>query len=295
MKSKKNENQNSMDRTEHTQDTGKYRTNKKDQFYTKEEVAKSCIQQIIEKLPHTNEYTWIEPSAGNGAFLHNIPREYAKIGIDIDPKANDIDTQDYLTWKPPTEKEIIIFGNPPFGRQSSMAKSFIKKSCQFAKVIAFILPKSFVKPSMFDVFDLKFHLIYTMELEKDSFLLNGSKYDVPCIFQIWEKKETNRNVEKKINPCGFRYVKGSEEYDIAFRRVGGLAGKCYPNNGTKYSIQSHYFIKLDDKKNMENIIKKINQHSFPSNTLGPRSISKPETNKVINEIIQTEIGSDTSL
>jgi hypothetical protein len=45
----------------------------KDQFYTNESVAKSCINQITALLPHTNKYVWVEPSAGNGAFLHNIP------------------------------------------------------------------------------------------------------------------------------------------------------------------------------------------------------------------------------
>ena len=33
------------------------------------------------------------------------------------------------------------------------------------------------------------------------------------------------------------------------------------------------------------IIEKINNHIFPSNTVGPRSLSKSETNVVINNII----------
>jgi hypothetical protein len=275
--------------TPEKQDTGKFRTNMKDQFYTDENVAKTCINQITTILPHTKKYVWVEPSAGNGAFLHNIPSCYEKIGLDLEPKAKDIIKQDYLKWSPPKDKDIIIFGNPPFGRQSSLAKSFISKSCKFAKVIAFILPKSFTKPSMFSVFDLKFHLIHSAELEKDSFVINGSKYDVPCVFQIWEKKNTDRIVEDKIYPVGFQYVKPTEKYDIVFRRVGGLAGKCYRNDGTDYSIQSHYFIKFDDKAVplVETIIGKINKHIFPSNTLGPRSLTKSEANIVINEIINS--------
>ena len=275
--------------TPEKQDTGKFRTNMKDQFYTEENVAKTCINQITTLLPDTKKYVWIEPSAGNGAFLHNIPSCYEKIGIDLEPKAKDIIKQDYLKWSPPKDKDIIIFGNPPFGRQSSLAKSFISKSGEFAKVIAFILPKSFTKPSMFSAFDLKFHLIHSAELEKDSFVINGSKYDVPCVFQIWEKKNTDRIVEDKIYPVGFQYVKPTEKYDIVFRRVGGLAGKCYRNDGTDYSIQSHYFIKFDDKAVpfVETIIGKINKHIFPSNTLGPRSLSKSEANIVINEIINS--------
>jgi len=271
------------------QDTGKFRTNMKEQFYTSETVAKSCIENILTLLPYTSNYLWVEPSAGNGAFLHNIPSTFEKIGIDLEPKASDILKQDYLKWEAPLDKDIIIFGNPPFGRQSSLAKSFISKSCDFAKVIAFILPKSFIKPSMFNVFNSKFHLIHTKELEKDSFIINDSKYDVPCVFQIWQKKDTDRITQEKINPIKFKYVKYNEKYDIAFRRVGGLAGKCYKNNGTEYSIQSHYFIEFDTDiiQYMVMIIDKINKHIFPSNTVGPRSLSKSEVNYVINDIINS--------
>ena len=271
------------------QDTGKFRTNMKDQFYTSESVAKSCIQSILEVLPFTRGYLWVEPSAGNGSFLHNIPLNFEKIGLDLEPKSKGILQQDFLKWVPPPNKNIVIFGNPPFGRQSSLAKAFISKSCEFAKIIAFILPKSFTKPSMFNAFGLKFHLIQSIELEKDSFVINGSKYDVPCVFQIWQKKDGDRKIEDKVNPVGFEYVKPNESYDIVFRRVGGLAGKCYKNDGTKFSAQSHYFIKFNYHivSYTDIIIEKTNNHTFPSNTLGPRSLSKSEANVVINDIIES--------
>ena len=140
---------------------------------------------------------------------------------------------------------------------------------------------------MFNSFSLKFHLFHSIELEKYSFVINGSKYDVPCVFQIWKKKDIDRVVESKINPNGFQYVKITEKYDIAFRRVGGLAGKCYKNDGREFSFQSHYFIKFNENIvfYIDKIIEKINKHIFPSNTIGPRSLSKTEANIVINEII----------
>lgn len=272
-----------------SQDTGKYRINMKDQFYTNENVAKSCIQHITSLLPFTRDYIWVEPSAGKGSFLHNIPISFEKIGLDLEPKADDILKQDYLKWDPPPDKDIIVFGNPPFGRQSSLAKAFISKSCKFAKIIAFILPKSFTKPSMYNTFDLKFHCIHSVELDKDSFEINGCKYDVPCVFQIWQKTNTDRKIEEKTNPIGFEYVKSSEIYHIAFRRVGGFAGKCYKNDGSDFSIQSHYFIKFKENvvSYIDDIIQKINSHTFPSNTTGPRSLSKSEANVVINAIIHS--------
>ena len=293
-----------------TQDTGKFRTNLNDQFYTNDTIAKKCIQHIIELYPigSLSEYLWIEPSAGNGSFLHQIPSTFNKIGIDIEPKSDDIQKHDYLTWSIPlnssVERQIIVFGNPPFGRQSSFAKAFITKSCSFAKIIAFILPKSFMKPSMNNVFHRNFHLVFNIELEKNAFMLNGVKYDVPCVFQIWEKKDSERQVDEKVTPIGFQYIKLDADtdtdalslsYDIALRRVGGLAGKCYrASSGSsgaiciRRSIQSHYFIRFDESipSYIDAIIGKINNHTFPSNTVGPRSLSKSEINIVLNKIIQ---------
>jgi hypothetical protein len=213
------------------QDTGKFRKNTKDQFYTNVSIAASCIQHIITKIHYTTNYVWVEPSAGNGSFFHNIPSTIEKIGLDLEPMADDIQQQDYLQWELPhslKNKKIVVIGNPPFGRQSSLAKSFIVKSCEFATIVAFILPKSFTKPSMFRVFDMKFHCIESIELEKNAFVINGSPHDVPCVFQIWQKMDRNREMDVKVEPRGFTYVKpfgnGSiRQYHIAFRRVGGLA------------------------------------------------------------------------
>ena len=220
------------------QDTGKFRTNGKDQFYTQEAVAKTCIDRVLALLPYVSEYLWVEPSAGNGSFLNQLP--FQKIGLDIDPKSDTIVKQDYLTWVPPSQA-CIVFGNPPFGKQSSLAKAFISKSCGFANVIAFILPKSFTKPSMYKAFHMNFHLVHSEELAKDSFVLNGLPYDVPCIFQVWQKKDIDRPLEEKILPLGFQYVK--EDFHIALRRVGGNAGKCY-KPGTHFNVQCHYFIRF---------------------------------------------------
>jgi hypothetical protein len=74
-------------------------------------------------------------------------------------------------------------------------------------------------------------ILKSIELEKNSFVLNGTKYDAPCVFQIWEKKDIDRERDKKVNPIYFNYVKNDEIYDIGFRRVGGLAGKCIKTMG----------------------------------------------------------------
>ena len=298
------------------QDTGKYRTNTKDQFYTSPSVAKKCIQILTSRLHNAalhspapvlplSSYLWVEPSAGNGVFLNNIPETYDKIGIDIEPGPGagaNIIKHDFLTWVPPeqNQKPVIIFGNPPFGRQSSLAKAFIAHSCKFASTttIAFILPRSFVKPSMSCAFGLHFHCIHSSEVERNAFVLGGdaggngadASYDVPCVFQIWQKMSVPRIVPEKITEKGFQYVKETDPHDIVIRRVGVYAGRCFDsdNNATEYNKQTHYFIKLDGQpavSHVKEIVEKINAHVFPTNTTGPRSLSKPEINIVLNSVI----------
>ncbi len=271
------------------QDTGKNRKNIKDQFYTHPDVSKHCINTLLSKFADLSTYIWVEPSAGNGSFLNQIPDNYEKIGMDIEPHAIDIQKEDFLTWKPPTTtKKFLLIGNPPFGRQSSLAKGFIKKGCKFANVIAFILPKSFVKPSMNYVFDIYFHCIHTEDIQKNAFTINDSVYDVPCVFQIWEKKNIKREIESKVEPVGYKYVKKENEYHIAVRRVGVHAGKCYLKDEKDCSIQSHYFIQFEENclEHLQIIMIKINNYVFPSNTVGPRSLSKTEVNRVINQILE---------
>jgi hypothetical protein len=276
------------------QDTGKFRQNTKDQYYTKAAVAEFCINHIQSIIKNANTYKWVEPSAGNGVFLKALPPTYDKIGIDIDPQSENIEQCNFLDWSPPPPTtqthKLILFGNPPFGRQSSLAKAFIKHAAKYATVIAFILPRSFVKPSMSNAFPLQFHCSFCVELDKNSFEVNGKSYDVPCVFQIWEKKETNRLVEQKIPEIGFIYVKPDTQFHIAFKRVGGLAGKCYgwsPTATADFHKEYHYFIQLEPQYLLyvNDIIEKINLHTFPSNTVGPRSLSKSEANHVINQVL----------
>lgn len=265
------------------QDTGKFRKNEKDQYYTRQEVAKSCVAKIQELLPQSSSWSWIEPSAGNGSFLKAAQGQQT-LGIDIDPKTPGIEKGDFLAWTPLTNQKRIVYGNPPFGRQGSLAKAFIKHAAGFSDCIAFILPRSFVKPSMSRAFPLAFHCIHSEGLSKNSFEVNGLLYDVPCIFQIWEKRNTNRELEEAIEQQGFTYVK--DDYDFAFRRVGGKAGTCYPKE-EPCSKQSHYFLKLDPayKPHVKKIMDAVNAHVFPSNTVGPRSLSKGEVNEVLNGIL----------
>lgn len=248
-----------------------------DQFYTKKEVVISCLKDI----DFTLYDIVIEPSAGDGAFFDEIPHKN-KIGYDIDPKKNNIIKCDFLTIDHDifSGKNVLSIGNPPFGRNSSMALKFIKKSALFATTIAFILPKGFKKRSTIDKIPLNFEIKKIIDLEDNTFLYENQNFNVPCVWVILEKTEKLRTKELKIRPEKFKFT-NKENSNIAIRRVGVNAGKVFLN--TNVSESSHYFLKFD---NPEEIYEKIKNLKYSSNdTTGPRSIPKNELIIMIESVI----------
>ena len=271
------------------QKTGLHRNNK-DKYYTKSHIVNSCLQAIKEKLSIQENDVIIEPSAGNGAFSAPLTDSYNNmLAYDIDPDNDAIIQQDYLDFDASAIREkydkIHIIGNPPFGRQSSLARKFIKKSCDFCDTLSFILPKSFKKDSFQKTFPLRFHMIYQMDLPEQSFQVNGKDYDVPCVFQIWEKRETKRAVKEILHPTYYSFVKKDASPDLSIRRVGVYAGKISKNIANK-SPQSHYFIKLKNWIDIDTFISKYALITFEEdNTVGPKSISKQELIYKLRELL----------
>lgn len=260
-----------------------------DKYYTKGVVVDSCLS-LLKKYIVINDDLIVEPSAGNGSFITGIKAITSNFRFyDLEPNNDEIIKQDYLLYDYASIKEafskIHVIGNPPFGRQSSLAIKFIKKSCEFCDSVSFILPKSFKKDSLKKSFPLNFHLIFEIDLPDNSFLVDGVEHDVPCIFQIWEKKNVNRVVNEKLEPHNFMFVEKTEDPDISFRRVGVNAGTIDKNINDK-SIQSHYFIKFTNKKSIANNIQNLSVITYDfNNTVGPRSISKQELIKEFNKVL----------
>ena len=252
-----------------------------DKYYTKNNVVDLCLELVKKYIEINTNDLIIEPSAGNGSFIDGIKTITSNfIFYDLEPDNNEIIIQDYLLYDYTIVKndynKIHIIGNPPFGRQSSLAIKFIKKSCEFCDSISFILPKSFKKESLKNKIPLKFHLIFENDLPDKSFLVDDIEHDVPCIFQIWEKRNINRIVQDKLYPNNFIFVKKTENPDISFRRVGVNSGKIDKIIQDK-SIQSHYFIKFTNEKSTNENIRNLSIITYEfNNTVGPKSISKQE-------------------
>jgi hypothetical protein len=258
-----------------------------DKYYTKDSVVDLCINLVKTNIIINKEDLIIEPSAGNGAFIEKIKLLSNNFKFyDLQPDHEEIIKQDYLLYD---HKEICnkihIIGNPPFGRQSSLAIKFIKKSCYFCDSISFILPKSFKKDSLQKSFPLNFHLIFETDLPENSFLVDGIEYNVETVFQIWERQSVNRVLVQNLKPINFIFVKKTENPDISFRRVGVNAGIIDTNINEK-SIQSHYFIKFTNGKSIMDNITKLSSIKYDfNNTVGPKSISKQELIKEFNLLL----------
>lgn len=262
-----------------------------DKYYTNPSTVNLCIEFIKNNIVIDDNDLIIEPSAGNGAFIAGIKSlVYNTLFYDIEPDNEEIIKQDFLTLDIRetglygTQNKIHIVGNPPFGRQSSLAIQFIKKSCEFADSISFILPKSFKKDSLIKKVPLNFHRIFEVDLPDNSFIVNGDAHNVPCIFQIWAKRSYNRDAIEQIEPLNFNFVKKTENPDISFRRVGVNAGTI--NTDCDKSIQSHYFIKFTNDKSVADNIMRLSTITFDfNNTIGPRSISKQELIQMFNQLL----------
>jgi|UniRef100_A0A6C0IP89 hypothetical protein len=288
----------------HIQTTGLSR-NPIDKYYTKRDIVDVCIDMVKKylKIRKTMDIV-IEPSAGSGVFYNAISTLCNNIRMfDIFPDSDIVVKKDFLEVSPDNicpgkdvnEMTIHTIGNPPFGRQSSLAIKFIKHASTFSKTISFILPKSFKKDSMRKAFPLSFHLLYECDLPEKSFTVNGEDHDSPCIFQIWERKSFNRKIPEVPPPNGYVFVKKEKEPMLSLRRVGVFAGKVDISIHDK-SEQSHYFIKITN----ETLIEKINEiveymnsvaYEF-NNTVGPKSISKGEfiveLNKCVQKLVNTK-------
>lgn len=171
----------------------------KDQFYTPVKTAQYCFdtfKNLMNKLNISiDDYYYIEPSAGTGSFIKVLP-DIKTIGLDIEPKYNNIIKQDYLLWTPnDIKKKYIVFGNPPFGLRGSLALRFINHSYEFADFVCFILPQLFES-------DGKgvprkrvkgYNLIYSEKIITNFYDPNNNEIKVNVIFQIWSKIIDNKD------------------------------------------------------------------------------------------------------
>lgn len=238
-----------------------------DQYYTRPDVAQN-LYGVFKEYFDPNQYQLIEPSAGTGSFLRLMP--HGSLAFDVDPKHPGILTANFLTVEIHSERKVAAIGNPPFGRNASMAVRFFNHAARQANVIALILPRTFRKASIKNRLDRAFHLVHEETVPHDAFVFRSKPYNVPAVFQIWERRQEPRELQhlETLHP-DFEFTT-PDQAEFAIQRVGARAGRVH-RDFTR-SPSSHHFIRGD----VEPIMKKLDFTQVALNVAGNPSLSKSE-------------------
>jgi predicted RNA methylase len=258
-----------------------------DKFYTVPEVAKRCLYEVGARYNWADWDLVIEPSAGNGSFLTQIPTA-RRIGIDILPEHKEIIEQDFLTYTPPeTAVRILVVGNPPFGRVSSQAIKFFNHAAQWAEVIAFIIPRTFRRVSVQNKLDMRFHLVHDEEIATTPCAFTPPMM-AKCCFQIWEKKENRRSsVDLPTTHADWEFLKlGPNDEcgqptppinaDFVIRAYGGKCGEIKTAGLPELRPKSWHWIKANIKT--DELMRRFStlDYSLSVNTARQNSIGRGE-------------------
>lgn len=262
----------------------------KDQFYTKDEIAKRCFQ-ILCRHVNIDEYdVLLEPSAGKGAFFKLLDKNKRK-GVDIEPKYEGIIKQDYFDFTPETNKRYLVIGNPPFGRVSSLAVRFFNKSAEFCDVIAFVLPRTFKRVSIQNQLRDTFHLIYSEDLPLSPCCFEPSM-NAKCCFQVWTKDTDNKREKTRYNKThrDFSFIPHGplddngqptppDDADFVVRAYGGRCGEVVQEDLHMLRPKSWHWIKVNGERISKDQLKerfmKLD-YSMSQDTVRQNSIGRQE-------------------
>ena len=232
-----------------------------DKFYTIDSVVDTCIFTI------TTQYDWntwdlvIEPSAGKGSFFHKIPVSIdKKIGLDIQPEHVDIIEKDFFDYEAgETTGKILVIGNPPFGRNSSIAVKFFNHASKWCDTIAFIIPRTFRRESIQNRLNLNFHLVLDDEIQTKPCGFTPPMM-VKCCFQVWKKRDYKREIVKldtSHDDWEFLSLGANDDKnqptpplnaDFVIRAYGGKCGEIKTDNMDNLRPKSWHWIKCNNNK-----------------------------------------------
>lgn len=230
-----------------------------DKFYTNPKIVLECLKY----LDLTIYDLIIEPSAGNGSFSNEL-KNYNFLAYDVQPDNNYIIKKDWFEVSISKEySNVLILGNPPFGKRNRLSQDFLKHSFSFSNVntVAFILPNVYKKYTQQKIIPKEFRIKEIIDLPNKSFLLNNIEYHVPCSFFIFDKsngQDLRFDISKYQETSDFEW---GTKIDYDFFIFGASPSKIIkiPNKNNR-----GYYIK--SKINIEILKEKIKNTNWQKNS-----------------------------
>jgi len=133
-------------------------------FYTPQETADWVVQVCRDQPWWIDIVEAIEPTAGKGVFVNALKPydHYMTVHAgDLEPKHPDVQTWDALKVDVPAllmhpkkgvqvpRDYVLLIGNPPFGRQSALAKQIWSHYSPHCGYAAMIVPRSMAIPKWY--------------------------------------------------------------------------------------------------------------------------------------------------
>jgi len=247
-----------------------------DQYYTQEEVARALYAEVVRRYD-SDLFQMLEPSAGDGAFFRLMPS--GSLGIDIDPKCPGITQADFLERRVESGRRVATIGNPPFGKNASMAVDFFNHAATMSDVIAFVLPRTFRKRQLQNRLRRNFHLVHEQNVPADAFRFMGKPYNVPAVFQIWERRDSERALHvTDTSHKDFAFTTPGKA-DFAIQRVGANAGRIH--HDFERSTNAYYFVRVATRSaraidRVQRIMRLLDFRGAAGNVAGNPSLAKSE-------------------
>jgi len=158
--------------------------------------------KIAEEGIPADDFWWLECCAGNGNILQQMPPD-KRLGLDIHPLGDGIVQADFCAYQLDPTIPWILLTNPPFFNDGPM-RVFNRAAAQNVRVIGLVLPAHLRtdKAQWVNGLDPFYACIHDEVLPKESFLRNGKPHDVPARFQIWVRRNTQREriIERSEHP-----------------------------------------------------------------------------------------------
>ena len=266
-----------------------------DKFYTDPNVALECIQTL-----DLDSYDLIiEPSAGSWAFSRHLPRDKT-YSFDLFPDEAYPETikQDWLEFdiisfaKEHNANNVLIIGNPPYGRASGLASKFIQHSAidnnlfDVKTTVAFVISEAFQK----DSFMKRVPLTHTLTQHKSlgsPFTMDGEPYSkLNTGWFVYEpiprEKENIKTCSKWIKKHTKEEFLSLDDKKVALRTHGSGAGKLFWEDFEVLNPNTTRFLSGEGVVHLE----KIDWEPIKKRSIGIPVIAMSEVFEEIDKIMQ---------